>query len=69
MSLLPRRWISAEIKEEGVVGQIEEKWRRLRKRGEKEGSEKDVEMDSILQKANLMKQHLPPVMTLRSSRA
>ena len=25
MSLLPRRWISGEIKEEGVVGQIEEK--------------------------------------------
>ena len=25
MSLLPRRWISGEIKEEGVVGQIEKK--------------------------------------------
>ena len=53
MSLLPRRWISGEIKV--VVGQIEEKkWRRLRKRGEKEGGEKDVEMDSILQKGILV---------------
>ena len=54
MSLLPRRWISGEIKV--VVGQIEEKeWRRVRKRGEKEGGgEKNVEMDSILQKGILV---------------